>query len=149
MKTFKLGLIALGLITSSFSYSQEQQKKTPEQRAALKTERLAKEVLLSPEQKEKVLTLYTGIAQKNDSARKSTSLSKDQKEVAIKSNNQTKVEQMKLVLNEQQYTKFQAIEAKKAEKQEARKEAKQNVKNKKNKAKVKTESIIEEVEEEL
>ena len=92
MKTFKLGLIALGLITSSFSYSQEQQKKTPEQRAALKTERLAKELLLSPEQKEKVLTLYTGIAQKNDSARKSTSLSKDQKEVAIKSNNQTKVE---------------------------------------------------------
>ena len=56
---------------------------------------------------------------------------------------------MKLVLNEQQYTKFQAIESKKAEKQEARKEAKQNVKNKKNKAKVKTESIIEEVEEEL
>ncbi len=43
MKMFKLGLIALSLVVSSLSYSQEQQKKTPEQRAALKTERLAKE----------------------------------------------------------------------------------------------------------
>jgi hypothetical protein len=142
----KLGLIALSLVVSSLSYSQEQQKKTPEQRAALKTERLAKELLLSPEQKEKVLNLYTGIAQKNDITRKSTSLSKEQKQVAIKENSKDKIVQMKSILNEQQFAKYEAIEAKKAKLKEERKETLQKTKNQRNKA---TENVKEEIEEEL
>ena len=142
----KLGLIALSLVVSSLSYSQEQQKKTPEQRAVSKTERLTKELLLSPEQKEKVLNLYTGIAQKNDITRKSTSLSKEQKQVAIKENSKDKIVQMKSILNEQQFAKYEAIEAKKAKLKEERKETLQKTKNQRNKA---TENVKEEIEEEL
>jgi len=149
MKMLKLGLIALSLVVSSLSYSQEQIKKTPEQRAALKTERLAKELLLSTEQKEKVLNLYTGIAQKNDVTRKSTSLSKEQKEVEIKANSKDRIEKMKSILNEKQYAKYEAIEAKKAKLKEERKETLQKTKNQRNKATDKTEKIKEDIEEEL
>ncbi len=147
MKMLKLGLIALGLIISTVSYSQEKVKKTPEERAIIKTEKMAKELLLSNEQKQKVLTLNTGIAQKNEAVRKNTSLSKEQKENALMGNHKARIEQMKLILNEAQYTKFLANEQEKELRHEKMKDEREKQKNHKNKLEEKEENHKETIKE--
>ena len=148
MKMFKLGLITLGLTISTVTYSQDKEKKTPEQRAIQKTERMSKELLLSPEQKEKVLNLNTGIAQKNDAIRKSTSLSKEQKENGLKENKKARLVQLKTILNEEQFNKMMDHEAKKEQHHEKMKEAKEKEKNHKQKLEEKSEEMKEMEEEE-
>jgi len=100
------------------------QEKTPEERAKNLTERMTKSLLLSTEQQAQILTLNTGIAQKNDAIRKNANMNKDQKQEAIKGNMDGRKANLKTILNEEQFKKFEKIEDKRRE--ELKKKEKEN-----------------------
>ena len=113
MKRTKLILATLILsLTALTSFSQE---KTPEERAKHLTEKMTKSLLLSTDQQAKVLTLNTGIAQKNDAIRKNVNMNKEQKQEAIKGNMDARKSNLKMILNEEQFKKFEKLEEKRKE----------------------------------
>ena len=62
-----LKILFISLFLSSLVFSQNE--KSPEERAVMQTERFAKELLLSAEQKAQILTIQTGINQKLEGIR--------------------------------------------------------------------------------
>jgi hypothetical protein len=146
MKTLKIGFIALALLIGNVSFGQKT-KLTPEERATKKTEKMAKQLLLSPEQKVKVLEVNKNIAQKNEEVRKNTSISKDQKEVAIKENQKTRNETLKTILNEEQMKKeleLQKLREAKINEHKALKDKKKQTIEKGSKIKEEVETLEEE-----
>ncbi|MBI1837945.1 MAG: hypothetical protein HYR91_11845 [Flavobacteriia bacterium] len=111
----KRSIIALSLLISGISYSQDAQVKTSQERAKANTEKLNYELGLTPEQKVKVQAVNEGIAYKNDEIRKNPNMSAEQKEAAIKGNNQARLTHLKSILTEEQYNKLLNIETKKSE----------------------------------
>ena len=121
MKIVKIGFVAAALLFTTVTFGQKT-KLSPEERATKKTETMSKQLLLSPEQKAKVLELNKSIALKNEEIRKSTSISKDQKEIAIKENHKVRSEALNTILNEEQLKKQAELEKLRAEKIKQRKE---------------------------
>jgi protein CpxP len=111
----RLNLILATAILCFNSFSSFSQEKTPEERAKHLTEKMTKSLLLSTDQQAKVLTLNTGIAQKNDAIRKNVNMSKEQKQEAIKGNMEARKSNLKMILNEEQYKKFEKLEEKRKE----------------------------------
>ena len=120
MNTLKTGLLTLGLLIGSTSFAQTEVKQNPQ----AMTEKLATDLLLSAEQKEKVANLNNGIARKNESILNSSGLTSEQKKSSIQSNNSAKKDQMKLILTEEQYAKYLSIEAKESPSEQIVKEKK-------------------------
>ena len=120
MNTLKTGLFTLGLLIGSASFAQTEVKQNPQ----AMTEKLATDLLLSAEQKEKVANLNNGIARKNESILNSSGLTSEQKKSSIQSNNSAKKDQMKLILTEEQYAKYLSIEAKESYSEQIVKEKK-------------------------
>jgi hypothetical protein len=120
MNTLKTGLFTLGLLIGSTSFAQTEVKQNPQ----AMTEKLATDLLLSAEQKEKVANLNNGIARKNESILNSPGLTSEQKKSSIQSNNSAKKDQMKLILTEEQYAKYLSIEAKESHSEQIVKEKK-------------------------
>ena len=120
MNTLTTGLFTLGLLIGSTSFAQTEVKQNPQ----AMTEKLATELLLSAEQKEKVANLNNGIARKNESILNSSGLTSEQKKSSIQSNNSAKKDQMKLILTEEQYAKYLSIEAKESYSEQIVKEKK-------------------------
>ena len=120
MNTLKTGLFTLGLLIGSASFAQTEVKQNPQ----AMTEKLATDLLLSAEQKEKVANLNNGIARKNESILNSSGLTSEQKKSSIQSNNSAKKDQMKLILTEEQYAKYLSIEAKESPSEQIVKEKK-------------------------
>ena len=120
MNTLTTGLFTLGLLIGSTSFAQTEVKQNPQ---AI-TEKLATDLLLSAEQKEKVANLNNGIARKNESILNSSGLTSEQKKSSIQSNNSAKKDQMKLILTEEQYAKYLSIEAKESPSEQIVKEKK-------------------------
>jgi hypothetical protein len=146
MKTLKIGFIALTLMIGNATFGQKA-KLTPEERANKKTEKMAKQLLLSPEQKVKVLEVNKNIAQKNEEVRKNSSISKDQKEAAIKENQNARNESLKTILNEEQMKKeleLQKLREAKINEHKALKEKNKQTKNKGTKIKEEVETLEEE-----
>ncbi len=110
MNTLKAGLFTLGLLIGATSFAQEGTK--VKEGAEMQTEHLAKDLALTPEQKEKVLHLSQGIEQKNNAILSNTSLTQDQKKAALQGNNNAKREQMKTILTEQQFKKYLEMDSK-------------------------------------
>ncbi|MEY4604291.1 MAG: hypothetical protein RIT43_1583 [Bacteroidota bacterium] len=107
------------------------QDKTPEERAKILTEKMTKSLLLSTEQQEKVLSLNTGVAQKNEAIRKNVNMNEEQKKEAIKGNLEGRKSGLQLILNEEQFKKYERMEAKrKAQIEKKRKENKQTIEQK-------------------
>lgn len=120
MNTLKTGLFTLGLLIGSASFAQTEVKQNPQ----VMTEKLATELLLSAEQKEKVANLNNGIARKNESILNSSGLTPEQKKSSIQNNNSAKKDQMKLILTEEQFTKYLSIQAKESQSEQIVKEKK-------------------------
>lgn len=111
MNTLKTGLFTLGLLIGTASFAQTTQKDV-KMRPQDQTERLATELNLTPEQKEKVSNLNNGVALKNEAILNNASLTQDQKKASLQGNNNAKREQMKVILTEEQYTKYLSMETK-------------------------------------
>jgi hypothetical protein len=118
MKTFKFGLLALSFLVAGLSFSQEKTKMTPEQRADKKTEHMAKQLSLTPEQTNKVSVLNRGIAQKNESIRSNPKMTAEQKQAALKANKQHHEASLKSILTAEQFEKYQQNQAAKSVKKE-------------------------------
>jgi hypothetical protein len=91
----------------SYSFGQEL---SPEERAKIQTERMTKALLLSADQQEKVHAINLGVAQKNDVIRTNENFSEDQKKEYMKGNLDGKKASLKLILNEEQFKKYERME---------------------------------------
>lgn len=104
MNALKTGLLAVSILIGTSSFAQQQP--TPMEKANAQTEKLAKELNLTAEQKTKVSDLNIGIAKKNEAVINNTSLTPDQKKEHLQGNNNAQREQMKMILTEEQYKKY-------------------------------------------
>jgi len=128
MKLLKsLFIAAAFLYTAQSLNAQEQTKRSPEERAKLHTERMTKQLTLSPDQQAKITELNLGIAQKNEAIRTNVNMSPEQKKEAIKGNMQGRNDVLKTILTVEQFEKFKQQQDMRKEKiQENRKNLKTN-----------------------
>lgn len=91
--------------------AQEKTAKTPEERAALYTEQLTKELALDKDQQEKISSINLRTAQKNDALKNNQAIPPEKQKELIKKNNNLRADQIKTVLTEEQKVKFEKFEA--------------------------------------
>jgi Spy/CpxP family protein refolding chaperone len=141
MKLLKSFFIAAAIVfTAQSFYAQEQTKRSPEERAKLHTERMTKQLALSPDQQAKVTELNLGIARKNEAVRNNVNMTPEQKKESIKGNMQGRNDVLKTILTVEQFEKFK-------QHQDMRKEKVQE--NHKNDRELKGSNLEEKPEEEL
>ena len=104
-----LKILFISLFLSSLVFSQNE--KSPEERAVMQTERFAKELLLSAEQKAQFLTIQTGINQKIDGIRISK-MNEDEKRNALNSIREARTSMLQAILNDEQKQKMTALDEK-------------------------------------
>ena len=111
MKNLKI-LFFILLITP-LVYSQN--KKTPEERAVMQTERFAKELNLSEEQKGQFLIIQTGINQKLEGIR-SSKMNEEEKKNSINSIREARTSMLQAILNDEQKQKMTTLDEKQKKK---------------------------------
>ena len=126
MKNLKILFFILLISPLVFS----QNKKTPEEKATMQTERFAKELKLSEEQKGQFLIIQTGINQKLEGIRISK-MNEDEKRNALNSIREARTSMLHAILNDEQKQKMtvlldekQKMNAKKKKKNRKKKERK-------------------------
>jgi Spy/CpxP family protein refolding chaperone len=124
----KIKAILLAGLVSSLTFTtvsaQEKEKRTPQERATMLTERMDKALVLTADQKGKISELNLGVALKNERIRKDASLTKDKKKEALEANKATRDYNLKMILTPEQYAKVEKMQAKMQERREAYKEDK-------------------------
>ena len=88
-----------------------QNEKSPEERAVMQTERFAKELKLSEEQKGQFLIIQTGINQKLEGIRTSK-MNEEEKKNSINSIRDARTSMLQAILNDEQKQKMTALEDK-------------------------------------
>jgi len=129
-------LIAFILVigTQSLAYSQVLESgTTPEERAAILTEKMTTKLSLNETQVGQVAELNLGVAQKNEAIKNDTNMSQELKLASIQGNNDTRRAYFKLILSEEQYNQYIEME-----------ESVKEVKKGKRKMKIEKESINQE-----
>ena len=111
MKNLKILFYILSISPLVFS----QNKKTPEERAVMQTERFAKELQLSAEQKAQFLTIQTGINQKLEGIR-SSKMNEEEKNNSINSIREARTSMLKAILNDEQKQKMTTLDEKQKKK---------------------------------
>ena len=86
-----------------------QNEKSPEERAVIQTDKFAKELQLSVEQKGQFLTIQTGINQKIEGIRISK-MNEDEKRNALNSIREARISMLQAILNDEQKQKMVAFE---------------------------------------
>ena len=125
MKIKAIVLVGLVSVLSMTTVSaQEKEKKTPQERATMLTERMDKALVLTADQKAKISELNLGVALKNERIRKDATLTKDKKKEALEANKTSRDMNLKMILTPEQYSKLQKMQAKMQERREAYKEDK-------------------------
>ena len=104
-----LKILFISLFLSSLVFSQNE--KSPEERAVMQTERFAKELLLSAEQKAQFLTIQTGINQKLEGIR-SSKMNEEEKKNSINSIRDARTSMLQAILNDEQKQKMTELEDK-------------------------------------
>ena len=97
-----------------------QNEKSPEERAVMQTERFAKELKLSEEQKGQFLIIQTGINQKLEGIR-SSKMNEEEKKNSINSIREARISMINGILSDKQKQKMTALDKKhkrKAQKKE-------------------------------
>jgi Spy/CpxP family protein refolding chaperone len=94
---------------------------TAQERAAKQTERMATELNLTAEQKEKIAVINESLVTKSEAIRTNTTITEEVKRESIRTNNNSRREQYSTVLTPEQLVKFDEMQ--KAQK-EKRKEIK-------------------------
>ena len=107
MKNLKI--LFLILLISPLVFSQN--KKSPEERAVIQTERFAKELKLSKEQKGQFLIIQTGINQKLEGIR-SSKMNEEEKKNSINSIREARTSMLQAILNDEQKQKMTALDEK-------------------------------------
>ena len=107
MKNLKILFFLLLISPLVFS----QNKKSPEERAVIQTERFAKELKLSKEQKGQFLIIQTGINQKLEGIRISK-MNEEEKKNSINSIREARTSMLQAILNDEQKQKMTALEDK-------------------------------------
>jgi hypothetical protein len=107
MKNLKILFFILLISPLVFS----QNKKTPEEKATMQTERFAKELKLSEEQKGQFLIIQTGINQKLEGIRISK-MNEDEKKNSINSIREARTSMLQAILNDEQKQKMTALDEK-------------------------------------
>ena len=113
-----LKILFISLFLSSLVFSQNE--KSPEERAVMQTERFAKELQLSAEQKAQFLTIQTGINQKLEVIR-SSKMNEEEKKNSINSIREARISMINGILSDKQKQKMTALDKKhkrKAQKKE-------------------------------
>jgi len=88
-----------------------QNEKSPEERAVMQTERFAKELQLSAEQKAQFLTIQTGINQKLEGIR-SSKMNEEEKKNSINSIREARISMINGILSDKQKQKMTTLEEK-------------------------------------
>ena len=104
-----LKILFIFLFLSSLVFSQNE--KSPEERAVMQTERFAKELNLSEEQKGQFLIIQTGINQKLEGIRTSK-MNEEEKKNSINSIRDARTSMLQAILNDEQKQKMTALEDK-------------------------------------
>ena len=113
-----LKILFIFLFLSSLVFSQNE--KSPEERAVMQTERFAKELNLSEEQKGQFLIIQTGINQKLEGIRISK-MNEEEKKNSINSIREARISMINGILSDKQKQKMTALDKKhkrKAQKKE-------------------------------
>ena len=113
-----LKILFISLFLSSLVFSQNE--KSPEERAVMQTERFAKELKLSKEQKGQFLIIQTGINEKLEGIR-SSKMNEEEKKNSINSIREARTSMLQAILNDEQKQKMTALDKKhkrKAQKKE-------------------------------
>ena len=119
MKNLKILFFILFISPLVFS----QNEKSPEERAVMQTERFAKELKLSEEQKGQFLIIQTGINQKLEGIRISK-MNEEEKKNSINSIREARISMINGILSDKQKQKMTALDKKhkrKAQKKERKK----------------------------
>ena len=104
-----LKILFISLFLSSLVFSQNE--KSPEERAVMQTERFAKELKLSEEQKGQFLIIQTGINQKLEGIR-SSKMNEEEKKNSINSIREARTSMLQAILNDEQKQKMTNLEEK-------------------------------------
>jgi hypothetical protein len=98
-------------VANTWSFSQVNgTDKTPEERAAILTENMITNLSLDATQTEQVTQINLGVAQKNEAITNDTTMSQELKLACIQGNNDTRRAYFKLILTEDQYSKYLEME---------------------------------------
>jgi hypothetical protein len=123
MKNLKILFFILFISPLVFS----QNEKSPEERAVMQTERFAKELKLSEEQKRQFLIIQTGINQKLEGIRISK-MNEEEKKNSINSIRDARTSMLQVILNDEQKQKMTVLDEK--QKMNAQKKEKNRKKRK-------------------
>ena len=107
MKNLKILFFILFISPLVFS----QNEKSPEERAVIQTERFAKELKLSEEQKGQFLIIQTGINQKLEGVRTSK-MNEEEKRNALNSILEARTSMLQAILNDEQKEKMTLLDEK-------------------------------------
>lgn len=127
----------------------EKEAKTPEERANGLTNRMTNNLGLTDDQKAKIYTVNVDMAKKNDTIRKNTALSKEDRRAQLKANYLERKSQYKTILTEEQLAKYESWEKEKKAKHQENKGNNQNKGKGKGKKTTSTSTEEEETEDEL
>jgi Spy/CpxP family protein refolding chaperone len=106
MKVLNVLLVGIALLVGTTNLSaQEKVKKTAKERAEMHTEKMTKELNLTPDQKTKVSELNLGVEMKNEAIHSDKNMSEETKKASLHGNNDAKMAQLKTILTEEQYKK--------------------------------------------
>ncbi len=120
-----LKILFISLFLSSLVFSQNE--KSPEERAVIQTERFAKELKLSEEQKGQFLIIQTGINQKLEGIR-SSKMNEEEKKNSINSIREARISMINGILSDKQKQKMTILDEK--QKMNAQKKKKNRKKRK-------------------
>ena len=104
-----LKILFISIFLSSLVFSQNE--KSPEERAVMQTERFAKELKLSEEQKGQFLIIQTGINQKLEGIR-SSKMNEEEKKNSINSIREARISMINSILSDKQKQKMTNLEEK-------------------------------------
>ena len=104
-----LKILFISLFLSSLVFSQNE--KSPEERAVIQTERFAKELKLSEEQKGQFLIIQTGINQKLEGIR-SSKMNEEEKKNSINSIREARISMINGILSDKQRQKMTVLDEK-------------------------------------
>ena len=104
-----LKILFISFFLSPLVFSQND--KSPEERAVMQTERFAKELQLSAEQKAQFLTIQTGINQKLEGIR-SSKMNEEEKKNSINSIRDARTSMLQAILNDEQKQKMTLLDEK-------------------------------------
>ena len=127
MKMLNVLFVGIALMIGTTAVSaQETVKKTAQERANAHTKHMTKALALTPDQASKVAELNLGVANKNEAIRKEVNMTQEMKKTYIQGNIDGRNTQLKMILNAEQFAKFEAQEAKKMENKTEKKSKKVN-----------------------